>query len=127
MFLFFTCPSYTCYRLKKCVQCNKKVFTKKSQCICNVLKVKDGTEGESKHFKFMTKSYRIGTYAVHETSNLTNISLEYIMYILSNNISKMLKLEYYFHLNIRNDESLKYRLCNMSVLCQHLEYQKYLL
>lgn len=67
MFLFFTCPSYTCYRLKKCVQCNKKVYTKKSQCICNVLKVKDGTEGESKHFKFMTKSYRIGTYAVHET------------------------------------------------------------
>lgn len=127
MFLFFTCPSYTCYRLKKCVQCNKKVFTKKSQCICNVLKVKDGTEGESKHFKFMTKSYRIGTYAVHETSNLTNISLEYIMYILSKNISKMLKLEYYFHLNIRNDESLKYRLGNMSVLCQLLEYQKYLL
>lgn len=39
----------------------------------------------------------------------------------------MLKLEYYFHLNIRNDESLKYRLCNMSVLCQLLEYQKYLL
>lgn len=65
--LLDVCPSYTCYRLKKCVQCNKKVFTKKSQCICNVLKVKDGTEGESEHFKFMTKSYRIGTYAVHET------------------------------------------------------------
>lgn len=125
MFLFFTCPSYTCYRLKKCVQCNKKVFTKKSQCICNVLKVKDGTEGESEHFKFMTKSYRIGTYAVHETRSNCIFGIHNVH--LSNNISKMLKLEYYFHLNIRNDESLKYRLCNMSVLCQLLEYQKYLL
>lgn len=126
MFLFFTCPSYTCYRLKKCVQCNKKVFTKKSQCICNVLKVKDGTEGESEHFKFMTKSYRIGTLMQYMKQGVI-VSLEYIMYILSKNISKMLKLEYYFHLNIRYDESLKYRLCNMSVLCQLLEYQKYLL
>lgn len=126
MFLFFTCPSYTCYRLKKCVQCNKKVFTKKSQCICNVLKVKDGTEGESEHFKFMTKSYRIGTLMQYMKQGVI-VSLEYIMCILSKNISKMLKLEYYFHLNIRNDESLKYRLCNMSVLCQLLEYQKYLL
>lgn len=116
MFLFFTCPSYTCYRLKKCVQCNKKVFTKKSQCICNVLKVKDGTDGESKHFKFMTKSYRIGTYAVHETRSNCIFGIHNVH-----------TLKHYFHLNIRNDESLKYRLCNMSVLCQLLEYQKYLL
>lgn len=81
------------------------------------MKVKDGIDGEFKYFKFMIKLYRIGIYVVYEILNFINIFLEYIMYIFLKNIFKMLKFEYYFYLNIRNDELLKYWFGNMLVLC----------
>lgn len=63
----------------------------------------------------MIKLYRIGIYVVYEKGVI--VFLEYIMYIFLKNIFKMLKFEYYFYLNIRNDELLKYWFCNMLVLC----------